>query len=705
MSRKGPVPIRELAKELGISVKAAIELLKEAGYDVKSGHNKANKEMEEYLRKRLEKEEQEVKKEIEKKKEIYQKVEEPKKLPKRFQQKPKKEEFIKEEEEKEIKHILKPKPKPKKDTKEKVVQLVEEERKIIEIPGPLTVGEFSTMINKPPSEVIKTLLDIGYIATINQTLSVDILELLAEHFGFEVKKKEIKEEVVEEIIEYDYIRPPIVTIMGHVDHGKTTLLDKIRNSNIAEKEEGRITQRIGAYQIEYKGKKITFIDTPGHEAFTAMRARGAQITDIVILVVDGREGVKEQTIEALNHARAAGVKIIVAITKIDLPDANIDMVKRQLSEHNLIPDDWGGDTLFIPVSAYKNIGINDLLEAILIVSEELNLKTTIKGNAKGVVLESKMDKGKGPVATLIVQKGTLKQGDIVIAGYTYAKIRAMYDDMGRKVNIAYPSEPVLVQGFEELPRAGDKFEVVDDINKAREIVEERRKALKIQLSRGEMESLTRKIQEKIISGEKKELAIVLKADNYGTLEAIKDSISKMEFEKVKPVIVHSGIGDITESDVMLAEASEGIVIGFAVKVDSRARNYAESKKIPVKIYRIIYHLLEDLIKFMEGILEPEYKEELIGKAEVKAVFKTKVGKVAGCYVIEGKVLKSAEKVKLIRDGNTIYEGKIESLRHFQTDVEEINAGMECGIRLNNWNDYKEGDIIEVYRVVKVEQKL
>ncbi|MEO0202324.1 MAG: translation initiation factor IF-2 [candidate division WOR-3 bacterium] len=704
MSKKGPIQIRELARELGISVKSAIELLKEAGYDVKSGFNKANKEMEEYLRKRLEKEEQEVKKDIEKKKEIYQKVQEPKKLPRRFQQKPK-EEFVREEE-KETKQILKPRTKPKREIKEKVIETQKEEKKIIEIPGPLTVGEFSTMINKPPSEIIKTLIDIGYIATINQTLSVDIIELLSENFGFEVKKSQLKEESeVEEFIEYDYIRPPIVTIMGHVDHGKTTLLDKIRNTNIAEKEEGRITQRIGAYQVEYKGRKIVFIDTPGHEAFTAMRARGAQITDIVILVVDGREGVKEQTIEALNHAKAAGVKIIVAITKIDLPDANVDMVKRQLSEHNLIPDDWGGNTLFIPVSAYKNIGIDDLLEAILIVSEELDLRTTTKGNAKGIVLESKMDKGKGPIATLITQRGILKQGDIIIAGYTYAKIRAMYNDLGKKIDIAYPSEPVLIQGFEELPRAGDRFEVLNDINKAREIIEERRKTLKLQLSRGEMESLTRRIQEKIVSGEKKELAIVLKADNYGTLEAIKDSISKMDFEKVKPIIIHSGIGDITESDVMLAQASEGIVIGFAVKVDSRARNYSESKKIPVKVYKIIYHLLEDIIKFMEGILEPEYKEEIIGRAEVKAVFKTKVGRVAGCYVLEGKVLKSAQKAKLIRDNNVIYEGKIESLKHFQTDVEEVNAGMECGIRLNNWNDYKEGDIIEVYRVVKVEQKL
>ncbi len=703
MNRKGPIQIRELAKELGITTKTAIALLREGGYDVRSGFNKVNKEMEEYLRKRLEEERKEVQEDIEKKKQIYQKIEPPrKKIPRRFQQKQVKEE-IKEEEEKPIKQVVKPKPKVKKEVKEKVEEFQEE--KIIEIPGPLTVAELSKIMGKYPSEIIKVLFDLDYIATINQTLSLDVIEIVAEHFGFKVKKQEIKEEIFEEEIEYDYIRPPIVTIMGHVDHGKTTLLDKIRNTNVAEKEEGRITQRIGAYQVEYMGKKITFIDTPGHEAFTAMRARGAQITDIVILVVDGREGVKEQTIEALNHAKAAGVKIIVAITKMDLPDANPDMVKRQLSEHGLIPDDWGGSTLFIPVSAYKGIGINDLLEAILIVSEELNLKTTTKGHAKGVVLESKMDKGRGPVATLIVQRGILKPGDIVVAGYTYAKIRAMYNDFGMKVNMAYPSDPVLVQGFEELPRAGDKFEVVEDINKAREIVEERRKTLKIQISRGEMQSLTKKIQEKILAGEKKELAIVIKADNYGTLEAIKDSISKMEFEKVKPVIIHSGIGDITESDVMLAEASEGIVIGFAVKIDSRARSYAESKKIPVKIHRIIYHLLDDLIKFMQGILEPEYKEELIGKAEVKAVFKTKVGKVAGCYVIEGKILKNAEKVKLLRENNVIYEGKIESLRHFQTDVEEVSAGMECGIRLNNWNDYKEGDIIEVYRVLKITPKL
>ncbi len=704
MNKKGPIQVRELAKELGISVKTAIELLREGGYDVKSGFNKANKEMEDYLKRRLEKEKEEVKEDIEKKREIYQKVEVPqKKLPRRLQQKQiEKEEFVKEE--RPIKQQLKPKIRAKKEVKEKG-EVLEIQQKVLEIPGPLTVAELSTMINKPASEIIKTLLDIGYIATINQTLPLDIIELLAENFGFEVRKVEEREEVLEENIEYDYVRPPIVTIMGHVDHGKTTLLDRIRNTNVAEKEEGRITQRIGAYQVEYKGKKITFIDTPGHEAFTTMRARGAQVTDIVILVVDGREGVKEQTIEALNHAKAAGVKIVVAITKIDLADANIDMVKRQLSEHGLIPDDWGGDTFFIPVSAYKGIGIDDLLDALLVVSEEIDLKTTTKGHAKGVVLESKMDKGRGPVATLIVQRGTLKTGDVVVASYTYAKIRAMYDDFGKKVQIAYPSDPVLVQGFEELPRAGDKFEVFEDLNKAREVVEERRRTLKIQLSKGEMESLTRRIQEKIMAGEKRELAIVLKADNYGTLEAIKDSISKMEFEKVRPIVIHGGIGDITESDVMLAEASEGIVVGFAVKIENRARAYAESKKIPFKIHRIIYHLLDDLLRFMQGILEPEYKEEFLGRAEVKAVFKTKNGRVAGCYVLEGKIIKSSEKVKLIREGNVIFEGRIESLRHFQSDVDEVNAGMECGIKLNNWNDYKEGDIIEVYRVVKIEPKL
>ncbi|MCS7244621.1 MAG: translation initiation factor IF-2 [candidate division WOR-3 bacterium] len=701
MNKKGPVQLKELAKDLGISVKTAVELLKDAGYEVKSGFSKVNKEMEDYLRKILEKEKQEVQKDIEKKKEIYQKLEVPrKKVPRRLQQRQEKREEITKEE-RPIKKHVKQKLKPKKLIKEEQVL----ERKIIEIPGPLTVGEFSTIAGLSPSEVIKTLMDIGYIATINQTLPFDVIELLAENFGFQVVRKEIIEEKVKEEVEYDYIRPPIVTIMGHVDHGKTTLLDKIRNTNIAEKEEGRITQRIGAYQVVYNNKKITFIDTPGHEAFTAMRARGAQITDIVILVVDGREGVKEQTIEALNHAKAAGVKIIVAITKIDLPDANIDMVKRQLSEYNLIPDDWGGSTIFVPVSAYKGIGINDLLEAILIVSEELDLKTSIKGTAKGIVLESKMDKGKGPVATLIVQRGVLKSGDIVVAGYTYAKIRAIYNDRGEKLSNAYPSDPVLVQGFEELPRAGDKFEIVEDINEARKIVEERRKALKAQLARGEMESIASKIKEKILLGEKKELAIVLKADNYGTLEAIKDSVLKMEFEKIKPIIVHSGIGDITESDVMLAEASEGVVLGFSVKIDSRAKSYADAKKVPIKVHKIIYHLLEDLTKFMQGILEPEYKEELLGKLEIKAVFKTKYGKVAGCYALEGKVLKSADKVRLLRDGNAVYEGKIESLRHFQTDVEEVSAGMECGIRLTNWNDYKEGDIIEVYKVVKILPKL
>ncbi len=708
--KKGPIQIRELAKELGISAKTIIEILQNKGYDVKSAFNKVNREMEQAVRRELNMVKEESKKEFEKKKKIYEKIDTKSKQqkPRRLKKKPQKEK----REEKQKERRIKQKTKPKARRREKKQVVEEPVEKVIRIPGPVTVKELATIMGVEPADIIKELLSVGFIATINQTLPMDMIELIAESFGYELKVAEGEEiEVKEEDVvkegeeELDYVRPPIVTVMGHVDHGKTTLIDYIRKSNIAEKEEGKITQRVGAYQVEVDGKKITFIDTPGHEAFTAMRARGAQVTDIVILVVDAREGVKEQTIEALNHAKAAGVKIIVAMNKMDLPDADPEKVKRQLSEHGLIPDDWGGDTIFVPISAKTGMGVDDLLDAILIVAEEIDRRTTTKGPAKGVVLESMKEKGKGNLATVIVQKGILKVGDVLVAGYTYGKVKALYNDRQDRIKEAYPGDPALVQNFEELPRPGDKFEAVKDLRHAREITEERKAQLKEQLARGQRQTLAQRIMKKIQEGKIKELPLVIKADNHGVLEAIEDAISKIKATRVKPVVIHSGVGNITESDVMLAEASEGVVIGFAVKVDRKAKEYAESAKVPIKTYGVIYHLIEDVENMLRGLIEPEYREEYLGKAEVKAVFKVKGGKVAGSFVLEGVIPRNADKVKLIRNGQVVYEGKIESLKHFQDDVSEVKAGMECGIKLEKFNDIKVGDIIEAYKLVEVKPEL
>ncbi len=707
--KKGPVQIRELAKELGISAKTIIEILQNEGYDVKSPFNKVNREMEQTVRKKLNLVKEESKKEFEQKKKIYESIgASQQKKPRRFKKKPEKEKREERQKERERQIRQKPRTRPSRKKEKKQQTAKEPQEKVIRIPGPVSVKELATIMGIEPADIIKELLAIGYIATINQTLPMDMIELIAENFGYELK---IEENVAEETVheeaegELDYERPPIVTVMGHVDHGKTTLIDYIRKSNIAEKEEGRITQRIGAYQVEFGGRRITFIDTPGHEAFTAMRARGAQVTDIVILVVDAREGVKEQTIEALNHAKAAGVKIIVAMNKMDLPDADPEKVKRQLSEHGLIPDDWGGDTIFVPISAKTGMGVDDLLDAILLVAEEINRKTTTEGPARGVILESFKDKGKGNLATVIVQRGTLKVGDILVAGLTYGKVKAMYNDREERLREALPGDPALVQNFEELPRPGDRFEVVGDLRTAREITDERKAQLKEQLARGQKMSLAQRIMRKIQEGEIKELPLVVKADNHGVLEAIEDMISKIKSTKVRPVVIHAGVGNITESDVMLAEASEGIVIGFAVKADKKARDYAQSARVPMKFHSIIYHLKEDIENMLRGLIEPEYREELIGKAEVKAVFKVKGGKVAGSYVIEGVIPRNADRVKVVRDGQVVYEGRIESLKHFQDDVSEVKAGMECGIKLEKFNDIKVGDIIEAYRLVEVRPEL
>ncbi|RKZ00264.1 MAG: translation initiation factor IF-2, partial [Candidatus Hydrothermota bacterium] len=470
-------------------------------------------------------------------------------------------------------------------------------------------------------------------------------------------------------------------------------------------EAGAITQHIGAYTAEYQGHKITFIDTPGHEAFTALRQRGANATDIVILVVAATEGVKPQTIEAINHARAARVPIIVAINKMDLPEADPEKVKRQLAEQGLIPEEWGGDTMMVEISAKTGQGVDTLLEAVLLKAEELNLRAPYKGRARGIILESRLDRGKGPVATVLVQRGTLKVGDALVAGTSYGRVRAMYDEWGNRLKEITPSTPALVQGFEELPTAGDIFYVVDTEKEARRIAEEKKELKKTQISRGEIMMTARRLQEKILAGELKELPIVVKADCQGSLEAIGDVLSQMVFEEIKARVIHQGIGNVTESDVLLASASEGIIVAFNVGIEANARQLAKSEGVLIKTYKVIYELIDDVRNILAGLLEPEIREVSLGQAEVRETFKIpKIGTVAGCYVLQGVIQRDAL-ARVRRDGEVIFEGRIASLKRFKEDVREVQAGYECGIRLEGFDKIKVGDIIEAFKKEEVKKEL
>ncbi len=603
---------------------------------------------------------------------------------------------------------VKPKEKPEK-VSERPPTLPPKERKI-KIYETIQVGELAKLMGVKVSEVIKRSLQMGMPLTINQSIDVDTAAILAYEFGYEVEKAPIEEEILLQYIppapEELKPRPPVVTVMGHVDHGKTTLLDAIRKTDVANQEAGGITQHIGAYTVKLEdGRLITFIDTPGHEAFTSMRARGAQVTDIVILVVAADDGVMEQTKEAIEHARAAKVPIVVAINKIDKPEANVEKVKSQLAELGLIPEEWGGDTLMASISAKKKIGINELLELVLLQAEMLELKAAYERPARGRIIESKLDKGRGPIATVLIQEGTLKEGDTFVAGVTYGRVRAMFDSYGRRVKVATPSIPVEILGFEELPQAGDDFIVIENEEKARKIAEYRqRKAREAEIAKETKISLE-KIFEKLKEGELKELKIVLKADTQGTLEALKTSLEKLSTEKVKINIIRAGIGAISESDIMLASASEAIVIGFNVKPTPQAKEVAKNERIDVRFYEVIYNLLDDVKKAMIGLLEPRYEEKIVGLLEVRATFKIpKIGIVAGCYVKEGIVNRNS-KIRIIRDGVVIHTGKIASLKRFKEDVKEVAAGYECGIRIENFQDIKVGDLIEVFEIKEVTPEL
>ncbi len=596
----------------------------------------------------------------------------------------------------------------KKEEKKQREKKKEDEIKIVEIHEGITVRELAELLGLPANKVIEALLKKGILATINQPVPTDVAVEVAESFGFlaEAKKEEEEEVLIEEIPDKPEDlkpRPPIVVVMGHVDHGKTTLLDTIRKTNVAEREKGGITQHIGASQVKLPdGRVITFLDTPGHEAFTTLRARGAQITDIAVLVVAADDGVMPQTIEAINHAKAFDVPIIVAVNKIDKPGADPMKVRRELSEHGLIPEDWGGDTIFVDVSAKTGQNVDQLLEMVSLLADILELKANPNKRAKGVIIETKLDRKKGPTATVIVQEGTLRVGDVFVAGITHGRVRAMFDDKGRQVKEAGPSTPVEVLGFEDLPEAGDTLVVVENERKARELAE------KIREKREKEEKLTQSVRlediyKKIESGEVKELRIIVKADTMGSLEALKKSLEELSTDEVAVRIIHGAVGGITENDVMLAKASGAIIIGFNTRPDPKARELIEKEKVDARMYGIIYQVIDDVKKALQGLLEPVEREEVLGSAEVRATFKVKkFGTVAGCYVLEGKIVRGA-KARLIRDGVVVYDGQIESLRRFKEDVQEVARGYECGVKLKDFNDVKVGDIIECYEI-RLEQR-
>lgn len=581
-------------------------------------------------------------------------------------------------------------------------------KKII-VRGSMTVGETAKLLHKDASEVIKKLISMGVMATINQELDIDTILLLAAEFGVEVEVKiPVDEDSFETVEENDneedlQTRPPVVTIMGHVDHGKTTLLDAIRSTNVTLGEAGGITQHIGAYQVEINQKKITFLDTPGHEAFTAMRARGAQVTDMTIIVVAADDGVMPQTVEAIAHAKAAGLPIIVAVNKIDKPGADPDKVKQELTSYELVPEEWGGDTIFVNLSAKQRINLEELLEMILLVAEVNEYKANPDKRARGTVIEAELDKSRGPVARILVQNGTLKVGDAFVAGNCFGRVRAMVNDKGRKIKEAGPSTPVEITGLTEVPQAGDPFMAFEDERKARAIADRRSTSQR----QSELNTNTRvtldDLFQHIKDGEIKDLNVIIKADVQGSVEALKGSLAKIEVEGVRVKIIHSGAGAITESDITLAAASNAIVIGFNVRPDAQTKAAAEQEKVDVRLHNIIYNVIEEIESAMKGMLDPIYKENVIGHAEVRSVFKiSKVGTIAGCMVTSGKITRNAE-MRLIRSGIVVFTGKVDTLKRFKDDAKEVAQGYECGITLERYNDVQEGDIIEAFLMETVER--
>lgn len=588
--------------------------------------------------------------------------------------------------------------------KQKIFELKE-----ITIPDTITVKDLAMEMKKTSGDVIKKLLNYGIMSTINNTIDFDTAYLVASEFGITAKKKE---QVKEEDILFDETedkadelqpRPPVVVVMGHVDHGKTSLLDAIRSTNVIEGEAGGITQHIGAYKVNVNNREITFLDTPGHEAFTSMRARGAQITDIAILVIAADDGVMPQTVEAINHAKAAGIPIIVAVNKIDLPNANVDKIKQELMEYELVPEEWGGDTIFCPISAKNNINIDNLLEMVLLVADMKELKANPNKQAKGVVIEARLDKSKGPIASMLVQRGTLDEGDTIVVGTSIGRIRAMKNDKGQKIKKAGPSTPVEIMGLTNVPEAGETFYEVKDEKMAKHLIERRKRQERENILNENAKVTLNNVFEKMANENLKQLYLIVKADVQGTAEALKQSLEKLSNDEVKVKVIHSSTGAVTESDVQLAKAASAIIIAFNVRPGHTAKEVAEKNMIEIKQYSVIYKAIEDVEAAMKGMLDPIYEEKVIGNAEVRQTFKvSNVGTIAGCYVLEGKIERHAG-VRVIREGIVLHDGKLESLKRFKDDVKEVAKGYECGIQIEKYNDIKEGDIIEVYVMQEVKR--
>lgn len=581
----------------------------------------------------------------------------------------------------------------------------------IEIGEIIKISDLAKKMNLKAAEIIQKLIELGVTATLNDTIDADTAIIVASEFNCKVKVKNLKEEVEikedEDTPENLKPRPPVVTIMGHVDHGKTSLLDAIRNSSITATETGGITQHIGAYKVTIEKGSITFIDTPGHEAFTSMRARGASVTDIVVLVVSGVEGVMPQTVEALNHAKAAKVPIIVAVNKSDLPGYNFEKVKQQLSDHGLIPEDWGGDTLYVKVSALKKEGIKNLLEAILLQADVMELKANPNKRGVAYVIESKMDIGKGAIATLIVKNGCIKVGDYFVAGTTMGRVRGMFDDNGRNIKLALPSDAVEIMGFDNLPEAGDKFFVVESEEFAKSIAEKRLSLKKLEESQNIKKIIRQAAIDKLSSEKYKEIKVIIKADVQGSLEAIKFGLEKLSTPEVKVTVIHAGVGPVIESDVLLTSAdsrssdAKVLILAFRVRVDNKAKEKADAENIPIKRFNIIYEIIDYISDMVKGLIKPEFKETIIGVAEIKEIFKIKdVGKVAGCYVKSG-FIKANEKVRIFRDQSLIWQGKINMLKRVKDSVDEVQEGFECGISFVNFENFKKGDIIECFKVEEI----
>ena len=574
----------------------------------------------------------------------------------------------------------------------------------------ITVRDLTERIGKPAGEIIKKLMMLGIIATINNELDYDTANLVASEFGVELELKlaETAEDALEKEdvkdAEEDLIpRPPVVTVMGHVDHGKTSLLDYIRNTRVTAGEAGGITQHIGAYTVELKGQQITFLDTPGHEAFTSMRMRGAQATDIAVLVVAADDGVMPQTIEAISHAKSAGVQIIVAINKIDKVGANVERIKQQLTEYELVCEDWGGDTIMVPVSAITGEGVEQLLEMILLVAEVQDYRANPNRKARGIIIEARLDKGRGPVATVLVKNGTLHIGDTIVAGTAYGRVRAMVNDRGERTKEAGPSDPVEVIGFNDVPDAGDTISAVDDDRLSRQVAEERKDKLRAALIKEQQKTTLDDLFSQISAGQVKDLNIIIKADVQGSVEAVRQSLEKLSNEEVRVRVIHGGVGAIRESDVMLASTANAIIIGFNVRPDANARDMAEREKIDVRLYRVIYQAIEDVQNAMKGLLAPKFKEVLLGHAQVRQTFRVSgVGTIAGSYVTDGKIARNAQ-IRLLRDNIVIHEGKIDSLKRFKDDAKEVATGYECGIGIEGYNDIKENDVIECFIMEEVQQ--